>query len=149
MSIVKSKTVNVKEQTNSNRRSFLWKAGAAMSAGLAAAVPGMAKTSNNEQVDRLSRQVTRLENEQAIRALHSTYEHLLDSGRYREITGLFTDDAEVVFNGGIYSGKHRGINRLYVDHFSAGMTGKKMLPAPGFQFEQEQQQETIEISGDG
>ena len=149
MSSAKSKTVKAKEQTHSNRRSFLWKAGAAMSAGLAAAVPGMAKTNNNEQVDRLSRQVARLEDEKTIRTLHSTYENLLDSGRYREITDLFTDDAEAIFNGGIYRGKDRGINRLYVDHFSAGMTGKKMLPAPGFQFEQEQHQETIEISGDG
>ena len=149
MSSAKSKTTKTKEQTDSNRRSFLWKAGAAMSAGLAAAVPGMTKTNNNEQVDRLSRQVARLEAEQAIRTLLSTYENLLDSGRYREVTGLFTKDAEVLFNGGIYRGKDRGLNRLYGEHFRAGMTGKKMTPPPGIPIDKEQHQETFEISEDG
>jgi hypothetical protein len=147
MNSVKSKTVNVKDRMNNNRRSFLWRAGAAVSAGMAAAVPGMAKTNNNEQVDRLSRQVIRLKDEQAIRRLHQTYETLLDNGRYREVAGLFTEDAEVLFNGGIYSG-NRGIRRLYGGHFRAGMTGRKMPPAPGF-LVAEQQQEAIELSQNG
>lgn len=149
MSIVKSKTNRVKGQTAGNRRSFLWKAGAAVSAGMAAAVPGMAKTSNNEQVDRLSRQLARLEDENAIRKLHRTYENLLDSGRYDEVTGLFTDNAEVIFNGGVYRGKDSGVCRLYCDHFSAGLTGRKMEPAPAFQIKDEQRHDVIEISKDG
>jgi hypothetical protein len=148
MSSVKSKSVNVKDQTNNNRRSFLWKAGAALSAGLAAAVPGMAKTNETERADRLARQVTRLEDENAIRRLHSTFERYLDSGRYSEIAELFTNDAEVFFNGGIFKGKDSGIKRLYGEHFSAGKTGRKMPPAPGLQVA-EQQQEAIELSQDG
>lgn len=148
MSMVKSKTKKVKEQTDSNRRSFLWKAGAAVSAGLAATVPGMAKT-NNEQVDRLSRQVARLEDDKAIRALHRTYENLLDSGRYSDVAGLFTDNAEVIFNGGVYLGKDRGINRLYSEHFSAGMTGRKIEPAHGFLLNEEQLQDVIELAENG
>lgn len=149
MSSIKAKTNKVKEQTNSNRRSFLWKAGAAVSAGMAAAVPGMAQAGNNEQVGRLSRQVTRMEDENAIHKLHSTFEKYLDNGRYSEVAELFTNDAEVIFNGGIYSGRDGGIKRLYSEHFSAGMTGKKMEPAPGFHIDAEQQQDGIELAADG
>ena len=147
MSIVKSKTSNIKEQTNGNRRSFLWKAGAAVSAGLAAAVPGMAKSNTDEQ--QLKLRLARLEDENAIRKLHGTYENLLDSGRYRDVAGLFTENAEVIFNGGIYRGKDRGVSRLYRDHFSAGMTGRTMEPAPGYQIDAEQQQDVIDVSEDG
>ena len=83
MTILKStcKRVNTPAQQNTGRRSFIWKAGAALSAGLAAAVPGMARTNDQQsRVDRLARQVTRLQDEQALRALHATYENLLDSG---------------------------------------------------------------------
>lgn len=132
---------------NTGRRSFLWKAGAALSAGLAATAPGMAKTSNND-ID-LKLKIARLEAEHGIRELHGTYESYLDSGRYAEIASLFTDNAEVIFNGGIYRGKNRGVSRLYRDHFSAGMTGRKMEPAPGFQIDAELLQVVIELSEDG
>jgi len=147
MSIVKSKTVTVKEQTASGRRSFIWKTGAALSAGLAAAVPGMAGTNNNEQDLKL--RLARLEDEHAIRELHRTYENYLDSGRYEDVTELFRDNAEVIFNGGSYRGKNSGISRLYCDHFSAGMTGRKIESAPGFHNDAEPQQDVIELSGDG
>ena len=143
-----AKPVNAPEQQN-GRRSFIWKAGAALSAGLAASVPGMAKTNDQQtKVDRLSRQVARLKDENAIRELHRTYENLLDSGSYQKVAGLFTDNAEVIFNGGIYQG-NSGVNRLYRDHFSAGMSGRKMEPATGVPIDAEQQQEIIELAEDG
>jgi hypothetical protein len=123
---------------DSGRRSFLWKAGAAMSAAVAAAVPGMAKSgdSKDAEADRLAHQLGVLEDEKAIRALHQTYEALLDGGQYEGVSGLFKEDASVVFNGGVFKGKN-SVARLYRDHFSAGLTGKKIGPAPGFEAAQE------------
>jgi len=146
MSIDKSKTVKGNGH-NSKRRSFIWRAGAAMSAGLVAAVPGMAQTSNNDKD--LQSRLDRLEDENAIRKLHRTYEYYLESGRYSEIADLFTNNAEVQFNGGIYTEKNKGINRLYNDLFSAGMMGNTMASAPGFQIDADQQQDTIELAESG
>jgi hypothetical protein len=135
---------------NAGRRSFLWKAGAAMSATVAAALPGMASRrqgdGSNAEADRLSHQLGILKDEKEIRALHHTYEALLDSGKYENIARLFTEDAVVAFNGGIFQGKN-GIARLYCDHFGAGLTGKKLGPAPGFETAAEPQ-ETITVAAD-
>jgi hypothetical protein len=118
---------------NSGRRSFLWKAGAAMTAAAAAVVPGMAKISGskNTDADPLANQLGILEDEKALRTLHTTFENLLDSGKYEEVAGLFKEDASVVYNSGIYKGK-KSVDRLYREHFSSGLTGKKIGPAPGF-----------------
>jgi hypothetical protein len=130
---------------NNGRRSFLWKAGAAMTAAAAAVVPGMAKStgSKNTDADQLAKQLGILEDEKAIRTLHTTYENLLDSGKYEEVAGLFTKDATVAFNGGVFKGKS-GVDRLYGERFSAGLTGKKIGPASGF----EAAQETITVAAD-
>ena len=141
------KPVNTPGQQNAGRRSFIWKAGAALSAGLAATVPGMAKTNTNEQ--HLKSRLARLEDGNAIRELHRTYETLLDSGSYEEVVGLFTENAEVIFNGGIYRDKNSGVSRLYRGHFGAGMTGKRMQPPPGHQIDTEQQREAIEVAENG
>ena len=146
MSIEKSKSKKVREQTDSNRRSFLLKAGTAVSAGMAATVPGMTAAGNNDQVDQLSRQVARLQDENAIRKLHSAYENYLDSGRYSEVADLFTIDAEVIFNGDIYKGKEKGITQLYNVHFNANKTGKKLKSVVQVN---EEQQDVINVSADG
>ena len=146
--------LNTQKHTDTGRRSFIWKVGAGMSAILATAVPSMAKTriSNDKslktRVERLSKQVGLLEDENAIRRLHKVYENYLDSGKYGEVVNLFTDDAEVIFNGGVFKGKNKGVHRLYAEQFSAGLTGKKMDPAPGFQPDTEQQQDIVDISQD-
>ncbi len=134
MDIIKStsKSSNSPRQPNTGRRSFMWKVGAGVSAVLAAAVPGIARTRiNNDKslktkVDHLSKQVGMLEDENAIRSLHKAYESFLHNGKYEEVVNLFTDDAEVVFNGGIFKGKNRGVSRLYRENFNAGLTGRKM-----------------------
>lgn len=155
MTILKSttKTLTAPAQRNTGRRSFIWKAGAALSAGLVATVPGMARTNTKEnhlktRADQLSRQITRLEDEQAIRELHRTYETLLDNGRYTEVAALFTDNAAVIFNGGLYRDQN-GISRLYRDHFSINQTGRRMEPAPGVRIDADHKQHTIEIAADG
>lgn len=150
----KSNTDSPKKQADEGRRSFIWKACAAMSAVLATAVPGLARTSFKKdtdlkaKVERLSKQVGLLEDEKAIRSLHRTYENHLNSGEYEEVVSMFTDDAEVMFNGGVFKGKKSGIHRLYCDHFSVGLTGKKMDPAPGFRLNAEQQEDFVEVALD-
>ena len=136
------------------RRSFLWKAGAAVAAVLASAVAGVSKplaeqdAGLKDQVDRLSNQLGIHEDTNAIRALHRTYESYLDRGMYEEVVNLFADDGEVVFNGGFFTGKERGVGRLYSNHFRAGLTGKKIGPAPGFETDPAGLQDNIEVAPD-
>lgn len=133
-------TSNTQKQADAGRRSFMWKVGTGMSAILAATVPAIATPvirhdkNLKSSLASLSKQVAALENEKSIRKLHSTYEDLLDRGRYHDVLTLFTDDAEVIFNGGVFKGK-QGVERLFCRHFSSGMTGKKMAQAPGFQLD--------------
>jgi hypothetical protein len=139
---------------NTGRRSFMWKAGAALSAAIASAVPGMSNHRSNQgdglnaDVNRLSNRLGILEDENTIRTLHQTYETLLDGGRYEEVADLFAEDAEVVFNGGAFKGRKDGIFRLYGDCFRSGLTGKKIEPAPNFELDSEQRQESIKVSAD-
>ena len=139
---------------NAGRRSFLWKAGATLSAAVATVVPGMAKIGatqadgRNAEADRLSHRLGILEDENAIRNLHRIYETLLHNGMYEEVSALFADDAEVVFNGGVFSGGKEGVARLYRDCFRSGLTGKKLGPAPGTETAAEQPQEAIRVAAD-
>jgi hypothetical protein len=154
MDAVKSNTDNIRKQTDTGRRSFMWKVGAGMSAVLAAAVPAIAKPvfgsdkKLKTSVDDLSKQVVILESEKSIRNLHKAYEDSLDKGMYSEVLGMFTDDAEVVFNGGLFKG-NRGIRRLFCSHFSSGRTGRRIDQAPGFELNSERQQEMLEVTPDG
>ncbi len=139
---------------NSGRRSFMWKMGAAMSAALASAAsslssPGIKQDASlDSEVDRLAHRLGILEDEKAIRALHLAYETRLEVGMYEAITDLFAEDGTVVFNGGSFEGKSRGVARLYGDCFRSGWTGRKIGPAPGIQTDIEQQRETIEVAAD-
>jgi hypothetical protein len=135
------------------RRSFVWRAGAAMSAMAASAVAGISKSSpdsddgSKSAMDRLSNQVGRLEDANAIRRLHDTYESHLNKGMYEEAAGMFVDEAEAVYNGGLFAGK-KGIRRLYCDHFASRQAGKKITPAPGFEPDASEQQEIVEVAAD-
>lgn len=139
---------------NTGRRSFMWKAGAAVSAALAAAVPSVAKSGTNQsdgknaEASQLAHRLGILEDENTIRTLHQTYETLLDGGRYEEVADLFAEDAEVVFNGGAFKGRKDGVSRLYGDCFRSGLTGKKIGSAPKFEANSEQQRESIKVSAD-
>lgn len=153
MSILKSKPVKDQEQPDSTRRSFMWKLGAGISAVVATAVPGIARagfkdeTGLKTRIAGLSGEIARLEGEKAIRHLQQEYESLLDKGKFEELPELFADDGEVIFNGGIFKGKNRGISRLFCHQFKAGLTGKRIGPAPGFEIDQEH--DVIDISSDG
>jgi len=136
------------------RRSFLWKAGAAVSAVLASSVAAVSNprvdqdAGLKDQVNQLSNQLGIHEDTNAIRALHQTYESYLDLGMYEEVVNLFTNDGEVFYNGGCFTGKERGVHRLYCDHFHAGFTGKKIEPAPGFELNPAQLQDMVEVAPD-
>ena len=139
------------DQPNTGRRSFIWKTGAAVSAVLAAAVPAMSlpKFTKDKglksEVDRLTGMISSLEDEKKIHGLHNTFENLLDSGCYEELVDLFSSDSEVKFNGGVFKGKEKGVRRLFCELFRSGQTGRKMIPAPGFEFNDES---GVEISQD-
>jgi hypothetical protein len=138
---------------HTGRRTFIWKTGAVMSAVVASAVAGFSKsgadrgTGLQDQVDRLSRRLGGLEDANAIRRLHQGYESHLTEGAYEEVVGMFADDAEVVYNGGLFAGKE-GIRRLYCDHFAPRLCGKKIEPAPGFELDAAQQQDIVEVAAD-
>jgi len=61
---------------------------------------------------------------------------------------MFADNAEVVFNGGVFKNRSHGVSRLYRDRFPAGKTGRRMEPAPGFELTADQQHDTVEVSPD-
>jgi hypothetical protein len=140
------------EQPNGGRRSFLWRTGAAMSAVLASAVAGVSKSSpdpddgSKGDADKLSNQIGRLEDANVIRKLHQTYESYLDRGMYEAVVSMFADEADVVFNGGIYSGKDAGGRRLYCDHLAPRLAGKKIEPAPGFVPDPAMQVDAVEVA---
>jgi hypothetical protein len=149
-----SKPGNSSGQPNNGRRSFMWKMGTAMSAAVATVLPGMSNTRTDRgvgldaEVNRLSARLGILEDENAIRKLHRTYEACLDSGMYEEAVNLFAEDGEVVFNGGVFMGRRSGVTRLYRACFSASLTGKKIGPAPASQAEMQQPRETIKVAAD-
>jgi len=154
MGNIKSAPGSSPKEPDKGRRSFVWKVGAGISAVLATAAPVFSKpgTVNDKdlktKVDRLSRNLDILEDENSIRRLHRVYETCLDDGMYDNVVNLFADNGEVIFNGGIYKGKNTGIHRLYSRFFKSGLTGRRMEPAPGFKSDINLNQETITVSPD-
>lgn len=149
------KRPGAEQQTpNTGRRSFVWKVGAAISAVVASAVAGVSNTRIDpyaglkDQVDRLSNRIGRMDDANAIRRMHQTYESRLDRGIYEEVVDMFTDDGEVVFNGGLFASKNKGICRLYCDLFRSGLTGKKLEFAPGFEQDPAQELNIVEVATD-
>ncbi len=142
------------KQPNADRRSFIRKTGAVLSAGLASAIAGVSKPNPDEdmplkeQVDRLSNQLGILEDTNAIRKLHQDYGYYLDNGMHEEIVNLFAGDGEVYFNGGIFIGRDQGVRRLYVDHFGRDFTAGKNGPAHGFLLDHTQKQDAVEVAPD-
>jgi hypothetical protein len=137
MSILKSGKARTTEAADRGRRSFFWKLGAGVSAGLASSVGiARAETSNADG------------EELALRKLHQAYENAMDKGLYDEVIGMFADDAEVVFNGEAFRHRGQGVSRLYREQFRAGKTGKRMESAPGFEIAADQQQDKVEVSPD-
>jgi hypothetical protein len=132
------------------RRSFIWKMGAGASAALAPTVimaAGIAKAEAST-TDSPAMRVALLEAEKALVKFHQAFEQAMDKGLHEEVIGMFSDDAEVVFNGGVFKSRSHGVSRLYRDRFPAGKTGRRMEPAPGFELTADQQRDSVEVSPD-
>ena len=126
------------------RRSFIWKMGAGASAALAStAVMGMAEAEAST-TDNPALRAALLEEEKALRKFHQAFEQAMDKGLHEEVIGMFSDDAEVVFNGGVFKSRSHGVSRLYRDRFPAGKTGRRMEPAPGFELTADQQRDSVD-----
>lgn len=146
MNILKRKKPRNAESADNSRRSFIWGLGAGASTALASTA-GLAGAETGD-TDSSSLQVALLEEEKALRKLHQAYEQAMDKGLYEDVVGMFADDAQVIFNGGVFNGRSRGVSRLYRDLFRSGKTGKRMEPAPGFEVAADQQQDRVEVSPD-
>lgn len=134
------------ESADDSRRSFFWKLGAGVS-GAMASVAGVARADAGDAKD-LSLRVAMLEEERTLRRLHDSFEQALDRGQYEKAIGYFADDAQVVFNSGVFDNRSGGVSRLYGGLFKSGKTGKRMEPAPGFELGSDQLQDKVEVSPD-
>jgi len=125
------------------RRSFIWKFGAGASGALAAtSVLGMPAAEASTTDDPALRAAL-LEEEKALRELHQAFENAMDKGLHEEVIGMFSDDGEAAFNGGVFRGRSQGVSRLYRDRFHAGKTGRRMDPAPGFELTADQLRDSV------
>ena len=139
---------------NNSRRSFVRKMGVGVSAALVpAVVPGVSaagaesRAGDDPALDPALRAAL-LEDEKAIRQLHQSFERAQDKGLHDEILGMFAEDAEVLFNGGLFRARDEGLSRLYRERFPAGKSGRRMEPAPGFELAADQQQEHVQVAPD-
>ena len=130
------------------RRSFVWKIGAGASGALAAAASLGASNETASTTDNPALRAALLQEEIALRKFHQSFEQAMDRSLPEEVIGLFADDAEVVFNGGVFKRRNHGVSRLYRDRFPAGKTGRRMEPAPGFELTADQQRDSVEVSPD-
>jgi hypothetical protein len=130
-----------------SRRSFVLTLGASVSAAL---VPAMSSASTIErnEVDDPALRAALLEEEKALRRLHDAFEKAQDGPAHDAVIAMFTDDAEVVFNGGLFRGRAEGVTRLYRDRFPAGGSGRRMQPAPGFELAADRQQDSVQVFPD-
>lgn len=130
---------------STSRRSFIWKMGAGVSAAAAAAVTTAKPVGGNAEDPAL--RAALLEEEKVLRNLHREFEEAIDQGRHQVVVALFAEDAEVLFNGGVF--RHRaGITRLFAEYFPAHRTGARMVVAPGFEASVDDRREHIEVAAD-
>lgn len=133
-----------RQTADKSRRSFFWKMGAGVSGALAAPAV-MAETGDDAD---LSLKVALLEEEKSLRRFHQSFEQAIDAGRFEDVIELFADDAQVVFNGGIFANRSQGVSRLYSGRFRSARTGRRMDPAPGFELDAEQLHDSVQVSPD-
>ena len=125
------------------RRSFIWKIGAGVSGALASTAAFGIGKAEASTTDNPSLRAALLEEEKALNKFHQAFEQSMDKGLHEEVIGMFSDDAEVVFNGGVFKSRSHGVSRLYRDRFPAGKTGRRMEPAPGFELTADQLRDRV------
>ena len=135
--------------SNNSRRSFVLKMGAGVSAALApAALPAMSAAAEPATVDDPTLRAALLEEEKAIRQLHQAFEQAQDKDIHDDVIAMFAEDAEVIFNGGVFRTRDAGVSRFYRERFQAGKSGRRMEQAPGFEIAAAQQRESVQVSPD-
>ena len=102
-----------------------------------------------QEVARLTRQVSALEDASAIRRVQFSYGYFMDKGLYREVVDLFAADGEVRFMGGIFRGREQGVRRLYIDRFRTTFTRGRNGPVYGLLLEHLQLQDIVDVAPDG
>jgi hypothetical protein len=130
------------------RRSFIWKIGAGLSGALAATAVLGESNEEASTTDNPAMRAALLEEEKTLRKFHQAFEQAMDRGLHEDVIGMFSDDAEVVFNGGVFRSRAHGVSRLYRVRFPVGKTGRRMDPAPGFELTADQQCDNVEVSLD-
>lgn len=137
------------------RRSVILKLGA-LAGGLVAAraasskeqAPGQDRLDVlEEEIASMKLHIGRLEDTHAIRKLQHAYGYYLDKCLYEETVGLFADDCEVRFMGGIWKGK-AGARRLYVDTFQSLFTNGRNGPIAGFLLDHPTLQDIVDVAPD-
>jgi len=146
MGILKQRKSRTAQSADTSRRSFVWEISLGASAALASTA-GMAKA-DASTTDNPALRAALLEEEKALTKFHQAFEQAMDKGLHEEVIGMFADDAEVVFNGGVFKSRSHGVSRLFRDRFPAGKTGRRMEPAPGFELTADQQRDSVEVSMD-
>ena len=123
---MKETRVTVKSEcSRPARRSFLKKSGVALSGALAAAVAGSAKAASTANTtDDPALRLGMLEDAGAVREIYRAYESALNQERYEDALSFLAANSEVSFGGGIFTGKDKGVRRLYMENFRQGLTGK-------------------------
>ena len=136
--------------SDNSRRSFVRKMGAGVSAALVpAALPGVSAAGTEPVTTHdPALRAALLEDEKALRQLHQAFERAQDKDLHDDIIGMFAEDAEVIFNGGVFRRRSQGVSRFYRERFRAGKSGRRMEPAPGFEIAADQQRESVEVSPD-
>jgi len=100
------------------------------------------------QVASLTRQVSRLEDTNAVRALHFKYGYYIDKCLYRETVDLFAESGAVRFLNGVWKGR-KGARRLYVDWFQSYFTKGFNGPIRGFLLDHLMLQDIVDVAPDG
>lgn len=131
-----------------SRRSFIRRMGAGVSTALASAAGMTQGRAETATADDPALRAALLEAEMALRKFHHSFEDAMDSGQHEAVIAMFAPDAEVVFNGGVFSQRNQGVSRLYGGRFPAGKTGMWMEPAPGFELGADQQQDSVTVAAD-
>jgi hypothetical protein len=126
----------MKTRSAKSRRAFLGRAGATLTGALTFAAADAASLKSVAQPDV----------PQCIRLLHQDYVRHVSHGALDQVPALFSPNARVRFNGGVFVGQNRGIRRLYSEHFARRLRSE---PVHVLLLDHPQTQDFIAVSQDG
>jgi|HubBroStandDraft_4_1064222.scaffolds.fasta_scaffold123864_2 hypothetical protein len=128
--------MKTKTRSAKSRRAFLGRAGATLTGAFTFAAAEAASVKSVAQQDA----------QQVIRQLHQDYVRHVSHGALEQVPALFSPNARVRFNGGVFVGQDRGIRRLYREHFGRQLRSE---PVHVLLLDHPQTQDFIAVSQDG